>query len=199
MREAKSGTVTGIDGSYTLKVPSAESVLRFSFIGYKTVTEKVGSRTTIDVKLVEDTKSLDEVVVIGYGTTTVKDLTTAVSSVKTDDLEKSGTDSNIDQMLVGRVPGLNMVMNSAQPGANVAINIRGSISPNGNNAPLYVIDGVPVTTNSSNIGSVAGSGNIVINTGLDQSPLNTINPNDIQSINVLKDASGGSHLWVCCC
>ena len=186
------GTITDNNGSYTLSGFPENSILQFSFVGMKSKEFKVGNIPNINVVLEEEAIGLEEVVAIGYGSSKVKDLTSAISSVNTDDLDMSGTDSNIDQMLVGRVPGLNMVMNSAQPGANVDINIRGSISPNGNNAPLYVIDGVPVTTNTSNIGNISGSGNVVINTGLDQSPLNTINPNDIQSINVLKDASAAA-------
>ena len=186
------GTVTGTDGTYSISVPSPESVLLFSFVGFETHSETVGDRRTIDVTLDEVAQDLEEVVVIGYGTTTVKELTSAVTSVKTEDLEKSGADANIDMMLMGRVPGLNMGISSGQPGARVDINIRGAISPNANNSPLFIIDGVPMTSNTANFGSVRGSGNLPFETGLDQSPLNTINPNDIESIDVLKDASAAA-------
>ncbi len=185
------GTVTDIDGKYTLNVPSENSVLQFSYIGYNTVKEEVGNRTKIDVQLTVAAQSLDEVVVIGYGTTTVKDLTSSVASAKTEDIEK-GANASVDNMLQGRIAGLNMTLNSAQPGAGLDINIRGAISPNGNNNPLYVIDGVPITTNSSNVADISGGQVINMGYNIDQSPLNTINPADIVSIDVLKDASAAA-------
>ena len=185
------GVITDEDGAYSIKVPSKESQLEFSFVGYNSVVEPVGDRTVIDVYFKDSALSLDEVVFIGYGSTTVKDLTSSVSSVKTEDLDNNAV-ASVDNMLLGRVAGLNMTSNSAQPGASVDINIRGSISPNGNNEPLYVIDGVPMTTNTSNISSTVGNGAASIATGLSQSPLNTINPSDILSIDVLKDASAAA-------
>lgn len=185
------GVVTASDGTYTINVPSADVTLEFSFIGFESVREKVNGRQTIDVTFTETLTRLDDVVVIGYGSTTAKNLTSSVSSVKTEDMNKNAI-SSIDNMLVGRVAGLNMTSNSAQPGAAVDVNIRGSISPNGNNQPLYVIDGVPLTTNTANIAATTGSGAASITTGLSQSPLNTINPSDIVSIDILKDASAAA-------
>lgn len=185
------GAVTDSQGKYTIELPSKESTLEFSFLGYENIIEKVNGRTSIDVVFTVASTRLDDVVVIGYGSTTVKNLTSSVSSVKTEDMSKSAY-ASIDNMLLGRVAGLNMTSNSAQPGASMDVNIRGSISPNGNNEPLYVIDGVPMTSNSANISSTSGSGAASIATGLSQSPLNTINPSDIVSIDVLKDASAAA-------
>lgn len=186
------GAITDADGKYSINVPSKNSVLEFSFIGYDSIKEAVGDRSVIDIVFRESLQRLNDAVVIGYGTTTVKNLTSAVSSVKTEDLDNNAT-ASVDNMLLGRVAGLNMTSNSAQPGASVDVNIRGSISPNGNNEPLFVIDGVPMTSNTSNISSTVGNGAASIATGLSQSPLATINPSDILSIDVLKDARR-SHL-----
>lgn len=185
------GAITDADGKYSINVPSKNSVLEFSFIGYDSIKEAVGDRSVIDIIFRESLQRLNDAVVIGYGTTTVKNLTSAVSSVKTEDLDNNAT-ASVDNMLLGRVAGLNMTSNSAQPGASVDVNIRGSISPNGNNEPLFVIDGVPMTSNTSNISSTVGNGAASIATGLSQSPLATINPSDILSIDVLKDASAAA-------
>ena len=185
------GVITDENGRYSLTVPSAENSLVFSFIGYDSVTEKVGTRRTINVVFSESATRLEDVVVIGYGSTTVKNLTSSVSSVKTEDIDNTAI-ASVDNMLLGRVAGLNMTSNSAQPGASVDVNIRGSISPNGNNEPLYVIDGVPMTSNTANIAGTTGNGAASLATGLNQSPLNTINPSDIVSIDVLKDASAAA-------
>lgn len=185
------GAITDADGKYSINVPSKNSVLEFSFIGYDSIKEAVGDRSVIDIVFRESLQRLNDAVVIGYGTTTVKNLTSAVASVKTEDLDNNAT-ASVDNMLLGRVAGLNMTSNSAQPGASVDVNIRGSISPNGNNEPLFVIDGVPMTSNTSNISSTVGNGAASIATGLSQSPLATINPSDILSIDVLKDASAAA-------
>lgn len=185
------GTITDKDGNYVITVPSAQSTLVYSFMGYESVSEKVNGRAVINVTFSVSSTRLDDVVVIGYGSTTVKNLTSAISTVKTEDVDKTAI-ASVDNMLIGRVAGLNMTANSSQPGAALSVNIRGSISPNGNNEPLYVIDGVPMTTNSANIVSTTGNGAASLATGLNQSPLNTINPSDIVSIDVLKDASAAA-------
>lgn len=185
------GTITDFNGNYTITVPSANSKLRFSFVGYNTVIQSIDKRTTINVQLKEVAQGLDEVVVIGYGSSKVKDLTSSVASAKAENLEKGAT-ANVDNMLQGRIAGLNMTLNSAQPGAGLNINIRGAISPNGNNRPLYVIDGVPMTTNSSNVSNISGGQVINMGSNIDQSPLNSINPSDILSIDILKDASAAA-------
>lgn len=183
------GTITDMDGNFTLNVSSG-NVLVVSYIGYTTQEISVGSNTTINVMLAEDAKTLDEVVVIGYGTSRRKDITGSVSSVKADELNVISS-SSVSQMLQGRVTGMSSIQNSAQPGAGVNVNIRGAASPSGSNAPLYVIDGVPIQTNST---ADPGISTAVYDykTGVSRDPLNSINPSDIESIEVLKDASAAA-------
>lgn len=185
------GVITDMDGKYVIELPASAKSIEFGFLGYRSVIEDIAGRSVIDVTFREESTRLDDVVIIGYGSTTVKNLTSSVSSVKTEDVDKTAV-ASIDNMLVGRVAGLNITSDSAQPGAAVDINIRGAISPNGNNQPLYVIDGVPMTMSTANISGITGSGAASLATGLDQSPLNTINPSDIVSIDILKDASAAA-------
>ena len=181
------GTVTNLDGLFTIEISTGE-VLRFSFIGFKDeeVTPK-GSRL-IKVVMREDAEALDEVVVIGYGTSRKKDITGAMVSVKADELN-AVTSSSVNQMLQGKVTGMSAIQSSAQPGAGISINIRGAVSPNGDNTPLYVIDGVPLQNYSTAEPELFGYD---YKTGVDRDPLNSINPNDIESIEVLKDASAAA-------
>jgi TonB-linked SusC/RagA family outer membrane protein len=181
------GTATDVDGNYTIAVPGAESILQFSYVGYLTEEIAVGNQTAIDVSLVPDIARLEEVVVVGYGTIPKSDITGAVSSVRAEDLPVS-TAVSIDNLLQGKAAGLNMRVFSAQPGGKVDVSIRGAISPNGDNAPLYVIDGIPITDNDR-IESGIYDDDLGYYGGIERSPLNTINPADIESIDILKDAS----------
>jgi TonB-linked SusC/RagA family outer membrane protein len=181
------GTATDAKGNYRITVPGAASILQFSYVGYLTEEITVGNQTTIDLNMVQDISSLEEVVVIGYGTIPKSDLTGAVSSVKAEDLPPS-TAVSIDNLLQGKAAGLNLRVFSAQPGGNVDVSIRGAISPNGNNKPLYVIDGVPITDNDQ-IEYGIYDDDLGYYGGIERSPLNTINPSDIESIDILKDAS----------
>lgn len=184
------GAVTDLNGGYVFNVPAgqlAEGVLVFSFIGYQTQEVSIGNRAAINVQLQPDVQTLTEVVVMGYGTQEKKEITGSVSTVKTADLPQVANTS-INNLLQGRAAGLNLTQRSAQPGGGLDINIRGSISPNGNNAPLYVIDGVPILTNSSAESSISDS-NLGYSGGVDRSPLSSLNPSDIESIDILKDAS----------
>ena len=167
------GAVSDIDGRFTINVQSSESVLLFSFIGYATQEQTVGSRSTIDIVLLEDTKNLSEVIVIGYGTQEKKDVTGAMATIKEKDFNRGIMNSPQD-LIQGKVAGVNVVGTSGEPGANQNITIRGPGGIRTGNTPLFVIDGV-VLDNSS----TGGTGN----------PLNFINPQDIESIDVLKDAS----------
>ena len=179
------GTVTDVNGSFTHNVKPGE-ILVISYLGYTTQEILVGDDATINITLNEDTKTLDEVIVVGYGTSRKKDITGSVASVKASDLNTVAS-SSVSQMLQGKVTGMNAVQRSAQPGAGISVNIRGAVSPNGSNAPLYVIDGVPLLTNSTadpGVGWDLG--------GVDRDPLNTINPADIESVEVLKDASAAA-------
>lgn len=176
------GTTTDVSGNYSIKVPADAKTLKFSYIGMKPVEMEIGLKKVIDVTLIADITSLDEVVVVGYGTQKKRDLTGAITSVKSDDLIVS-SNADIGHALKGKAAGLMIRENSAQPGGGLDILIRGAGSQLASNAPLIVVDGFPVTElkqpESSEIRYVPGT----------QSVLNTFNPNDIESIEVLKDAS----------
>lgn len=159
------GTVTDLDGNFRITVPSSESVLVFSSIGYTSEEVTVGNRSTIDIELLPDIQSLSEVVVVGYGTQERARVTGAISSVSAKEISELPVPS-FDAALQGRAAGVN-VTNTGSPGANPLVRIRG-IGTVGNNDPLYVIDGIP-----------AGG-------------INSINPNDIESIQILKDASAAA-------
>jgi TonB-linked SusC/RagA family outer membrane protein len=159
-----SGTQTDFDGNYVITASTGQ-VLRFSYIGQKTVERTVGTSTTVNVQMEEDAQALEEVVVVGYGTTTKQAFAGTASVVKAEALEVKSF-SNVSQALAGEVAGVTVINQSGQPGTSSTIRIRGYGSVNGNRDPLYVVDGVPFT------GSI-----------------NSINPADIQSTTVLKDAT----------
>lgn len=177
------GTVTDIEGNYSLSVPDG-GILVFSFVGYATQTITVGARATIDVTLELDVEQLAEVVVIGYGETSVKDATGSVVAVTAKDFN-GGVIASPEQLIQGKTAGVQIASSSGEPGAGVNINIRGSNSVTSNNNPLFVVDGVPLGGGSS-----ANSGaNVGFGTSGSRNPLSFINPNDIESISILKDAS----------
>lgn len=184
VKGTSNGTTTNIEGNYQLTA-ERDAILIFSFVGYATRDVPVNNRSIINLQLEIDLKSLDEVVVIGYGTVKKSDLTGAVTSVKPDDLNR-GSIVSLDQALQGRVAGVRISQASAEPGGGVNIRIRGAGSISAGNQPLYVIDGLPL--NGENMMSGGGSADIPGN-GVPKNPLNTINPNDIASIEILKDAS----------
>ena len=172
------GTVTDLDGNYRISAPNEESILVFSSIGYTSQEIAVGNQSAIDVVLVPDVQSLSEVVVVGYGTQERRDLTGAVSSVDAEEL-KNVAITSVEQGLQGRVAGVNIVQQSGQPGAAMQVQIRG-IGSIGNSEPLYVIDGVPVINDNNATGSSSTNA------------LNSINPSNIASIEILKDASAAA-------
>jgi len=188
------GITTDINGNYSIDVESPNAVLVFSFIGFQSTEINVNSQTTINVTLEEDVKSLDEVIVVGYGTQKKKDLTGSISRVTGDDLITPST-STFDQMLQGKVAGVQITQTTGAPGGNVNILVRGVSSITGGNQPLYVIDGFPVNIGegSSNLLSFGGSNysaaNMAGSTADRINPLTSINPSDIESIEILKDAS----------
>lgn len=175
------GVITNSDGEYAITVSSEASILVFSFIGYQTVEEIVGDRTIINVQLTEDVQALDEVVVVGYGTVKKSDLTGSVSSVNVDDLENIPLTS-MEQIMQGRAAGVLITQTSAKPGGAISVKIRGNNSINAGNEPLYVIDGFPVSSDEYELSANVTSGGPI-------NPLTTLNPNDIESIEILKDAS----------
>ena len=171
------GTVTDVNGNYSLSNISTNSTLIFSFIGMKTQEIEIGSNSTLNVVLEEETVEMDQVVVVGYGTVKKSDLTGSIASVSTKDM-KSTSILSADQAIQGRATGVLVVNNSGAPGSPVSIKIRG-IGSFGNTDPLYVVDGMPVKDASF---------------GKDDNPsgINYLNPNDIESIQVLKDASSAA-------
>lgn len=179
------GTITGTDGYYSLGNVSINATLIFSFVGMKTQELAVSGKTNINVILFEETVGIEEVVAIGYGTVKKSDITGSVSSVKVDDLSQ-GVTANVDQMLIGKSAGVNVVQNSGEPGGGISINIRGASSINAGNSPLYVIDGVPID-NSRAIESASVTG--FSSNRSPRNPLSSINASDIESIEILKDAS----------
>jgi len=172
------GTVTDINGKYSLSVDESVKVLVFSFMGMRTEEREIGSLSMVNVRMENDNIGLDEVVVIGYGSVKRSDLTGAVSSVNMDNLKEMPATS-FDKKLQGRVSGVQVTTLSGQPGGATSVKIRGGNSIMAGNEPLYVIDGVLMESqqNFSWIGGPAENG------------LSSINPNDIESMEILKDAS----------
>lgn len=166
VKGTSTGTITDVNGNYSVNVPDVKSILVFSFIGYKVQEVPVSGRSVINVTLVTDIKALEEVVVIGYGSQRKADLTSSVASVKSDDFVK-GAVNDVGQLLQGKVAGLAIGTASGDPAANSQIVLRGTSTITGSSEPLILIDGIP--------------GN-----------LNTVAPEDIESIDVLKDGSAAA-------
>lgn len=179
------GAVSDLEGNYTISVNSPNAILIFSFVGFLSEDIEVGKQTTIDVILIEDIQALEEVVVVGYGTMKKKDLTGAVVSIDGDKLNITVANT-FDQALQGQAAGVQVVNNSGQPGAATSVRIRGINSLQGSNEPLYVIDGVQFS--GKGVSTISFTGN---NKGVADvtNPLSSINPSDIESIEVLKDAA----------
>lgn len=177
------GASTGADGDFRLQVPATATSLTVSFVGYAKQTVDITGRNTVTVALKDDAQALGDVVVVGYGTARKEDLTGAVSTLSTKDFNK-GTFTSPDQLLQGRTSGVQITQNSGQPGGASTIRIRGNSAVTGTGQPLYVVDGVPLDGRSARPG---------LNTSLgdspDSNPLNFLNPADIESLTVLKDAS----------
>lgn len=181
------GTTSNLDGTFRLSV-AEDAILTVSFVGYKPQDVSVAGRTTIDIQIEVDAAQLEEIVVVGYGTAKRSDLTGSVSSVKEQEL-KAVAIASLDQGLQGRIAGVHVSQSSAAPGGSVSVRIRGVNSINGTNEPLYVIDGIPILTSDGAVsptgGGVPGQGG----GGSASNSLSSINPGDIESIEVLKDAS----------
>lgn len=179
------GTVTDMEGRFSLTLNTVPTTLSVSFLGMKTKEVKVISSTPVnlDILLEEDQTQIDEVVVIGYGTVRKSDLTGSVSTMKGSDVGNAHMLS-LDQSMAGRMAGVNITNTSGEPGAGISIQIRGTGSINSDSEPLYVIDGAPITKDAgTGVGNIDGLSSAVVN------PLSSINPNDIHSIEILKDAS----------
>ncbi|MBA7569168.1 TonB-dependent receptor P3 [subsurface metagenome] len=183
------GTVSDLEGNYSITVTNSDAVLVFSFVGYLTEAVPVGDNTSINMNLSEDILELDQVIVIGYGTMRKSDLTGAVASVSEETL-RSTVATNIDQALQGRIAGVQVMHNSGQPGGALTIRIRGATSITGTNEPLYVIDGIPFQGQGAEVSGFDWAGGANGQNRIN--PLSTINPNDIVRIEVLKDASASA-------
>jgi TonB-linked SusC/RagA family outer membrane protein len=180
------GTQTGADGSFKLTVPSTTKTLVISFAGFGNAEVNISGSNTADAKLTSTADALTDVVVIGYGSRKTKDVTGSVARVTEKDFNK-GQIASPDQLLQGRTPGVLVTPSTGEPGAAATINIRGTGSISGAQEPLYVIDGVPLIQ-----GGTLGSASGVEGSTTPKNPLIFLNPNDIESITVLKDASAAA-------
>lgn len=182
LKGTSTGTVTDQSGNYRIEVPAGKQVLVFSFIGYETQEITVTGQNVLNVTLDPDVRSLSEVVVVGYGTQKLKDVTGSISSISARDIQNQPA-SNIEALLQGRAAGVQISQASGAPGGNLNIRIRGASSINAGNEPLYVIDGVPIYNGSKDpSGTSYGTFNST-------NALASLNTEDIESIQILKDAS----------
>jgi len=172
------GASTDKDGNYTIEVSSPDAILVFSYIGFKYQEITVDGRETIDVQMQKDVEMLDDVVVVGYGEQDRKTLTSSVSSVSAEDIQNTPV-AGSNQLIQGRAAGVQVSTNSGTPGGGIFVKIRGTTSISGGSDPLYIVDGVPIET--GNYGLDLG--------GETTSALADIDPSDIESIEILKDAS----------
>lgn len=183
VKGSNSGGITDFDGNYSITVEEGD-VLIFSYLSYETIEYRVNNQAVLNVQMEADAKQLDEVVVVGYGTTKRSDVTGSLSSISSEDLREVPV-TGLDQAIQGRAAGVQVTQNSGAPGGSVSIRVRG-IGSTLTAEPLYVIDGIPVVNDNSVSRSQYDGvqGPVQAN-----NTLNTINPNDIQSIEILKDAS----------
>ncbi len=184
VRGTTNGAISDFDGNYSLNNVAEDATLIFSYVGFQTKAIEVKGKTVISVTLTEDAAQLETVVVIGYGTQSIKDATGAVAVVSSKDFNQ-GAIVSPEQLIQGKTAGVQITQASGEPGAGVSLRIRGTTSVRSNNNPLFVIDGVPLAgDDTSAVGSDLGFG-----TSSARNPLNFINPNDIESMSILKDAS----------
>lgn len=188
VKGTNNGAITDSNGNYSLSNVSANATLSFSFIGMKTVDVAVNAKTLINVVLEDETIGIDEVVAIGYGTVRKSDLTGSVVSVGADKL-KDRPYGNALQSLSGQVSGVQITQTQGAPGLAPSIKVRGASSINAGTTPLYVIDGIPLEDNTIRSGDGSSSSS---NMDFNRNPMNYINPNDIESIEILKDASSAA-------
>lgn len=182
------GTTNGSNsdgsGNYRIAGVPSNGTLVFSFVGLKAQEVAVNGRNTINVTMLEDEAALEEVVVIGYGTVKKKDATGAVNAIGTKDFNK-GVITSTQQLLQGRVAGVAITQNNGEPGGGINVRIRGTSSVRGGNGPLFVVDGVPLAGNNVTADGPAGG----LGSSSPRDPLNFLNPDDIASMDILKDAS----------
>lgn len=176
------GTIADINGNFKLEMPAGKFILQVSMIGYTTKVVNVKGKVKVEVVLQEDDKTMNEVVVVGYGSMRKRDLTGSMSQIKSEDLMKGAT-TDVAHGLQGKIAGVQVNQNDGAPGAGVNITVRGANSFTTSSQPLYIVDGVPYGTDPNGTPS-ADNSNLQ-----STSPLSMINPNDIDKIEVLKDAS----------
>jgi TonB-linked SusC/RagA family outer membrane protein len=179
IRNTSTGTISEFDGSYRLGVPENAQVIVYSYIGYLTIEEPVNNRNVIDIVLTEDTQQLEEIVVTGYSSQKKADVIGSISSLDPAAI-KDMPITGLDQALQGQVSGVSVTQSSGTPGGGIMVRIRGNSSISSSNRPLYIVDGIPVRDGSLSTRSFGGQSD---------NALSAINPNDIESIEILKDAS----------
>ncbi|MCY1721562.1 TonB-dependent receptor [Prolixibacteraceae bacterium Z1-6] len=179
------GTVTNFDGNFTLEIPADAEILSFSFVGFQTQEISIGTQTLFNITLIEDVLQLDEVIAVGYGVQRKIDQTGATNRLTEENMNKSIATSPVE-MMQGRVSGVNITQNSGEPGSGMTVRIRGNNSIRSGQEPLYVVDGIPLDNAdiTPNGGTAAG-----INEAGNKNPIAFLNPEDIESIDILKDAS----------
>ncbi|MEX0719294.1 MAG: TonB-dependent receptor [Balneolaceae bacterium] len=183
------GTSTDTNGEYTLEVSSLNNILVFSYVGFQRLEVPIDGRTIIDIELTQESISGGDLVVVGYGTQRRDDITGAISSIRSEDFN-AGVTLAPEQLMQGKIAGVNIVQSSGRPGSSSTVRVRGTSSISAGNDPLYVIDGVPIQTASvNNYVNVAGETGSTPFNSMSSNPLNILNPSDIASIDVLKDAS----------
>ena len=185
IKGSTSGEITDFDGNFTIKISKSPTTLIVSYLGYQSKEVVITNQTSITIELKADTEQLEEIVVVGYGSSAKKDITGALAEVKeTEDVASQY--SNVGSLLQGRTSGLQVSSNIGTPGAPTSIRIRGANSLRGNNEPLYVVDGVIIDSAGEDVLNASGSANDSQQT---QNGLTGINPRDIESMVILKDAS----------
>ncbi|UZR98826.1 SusC/RagA family TonB-linked outer membrane protein [Chondrinema litorale] len=180
IKGSSTGAVTDFEGNYRITVNQG-STLQFSYIGFKSTEIEVSNQSVINISLEPDLEQLEEVVVIGYGTQKKADITGAIATLEPENVTERPL-NKVDQVLVGQLAGVRVKQTSGLPGKGFSIQVRGTGSINANNEPLYVVDGFPLEASSQSSSGGFSNGN----------PLNNLNPNDIESIQVLKDAASAS-------
>jgi len=179
VRGQATGTISGFDGNYTLTLPAGVEILFFSYIGYITLEEPINNRSIINITLQEDTKQLDEIVVTGYSSQKKADVIGAIGSLNPEVIKDMPV-VGLDQALQGQIAGVSVTQSSGTPGGGIMVRVRGNSSISSSNRPLYIVDGIPVRDGGLSSRSFGGQ---------NDNALSTLNPNDIESIEVLKDAS----------
>ncbi|MDJ0365855.1 SusC/RagA family TonB-linked outer membrane protein [Hymenobacter sp. H14-R3] len=179
------GASTGADGGFQLQAPATATSLTISFVGYAKQTVSIVGKSTVTIALQDDAQALGDVVVVGYGTARKQDVTGAVAVLGEKDFNR-GTFTSPDQLIQGRTSGVQVTNSSGQPGGAATIRIRGNSAVTGTGQPLYVVDGVPLDGRSARPGLV---GSTDVGAGADSNPLNFLNPSDVETVTVLKDAS----------